>query len=92
MVMPDKKAKDFKGTFRRLMGYFKPFTVTFIIVVVLAIVSCAFNVFAPKVMGEITTELSKPLLGGGTINMMHIIKIIFILLGMYILCSAFAYL
>ena len=90
MMMAGSKAKDFKGSFRRLMSYLKPFYGTFVIVLILAIASCVFNVLSPKILGKITTELSK-IFTGGTVNMQYIVQIILILIGLYFLCSFFNY-
>lgn len=89
-VMPGRKAKDFKGSLRRLMGYLKPFYGTFILVIILAILSCVFNVISPKIMGNITTELSKVMFGG-KISLTYILQIILVLVMLYILSSAFTY-
>lgn len=90
MMIPGTKAKDFKGSFRRLLGYLRPFYGTFLAVLILAIASCVFNVLSPKILGKITTELSK-IFTGGTVDMQYIVWIILILVGMYFLCSFFNY-
>ena len=60
------KIKDLKGTTTRLLGYLKPFKILVIIVVICAILSTMFTVFAPKVVGNVTTELFE-----GTMAMMN---------------------
>ncbi len=90
MMMPGGKAKNFKGSFRRLLQYLKPFYGTFLVVLLLAIASCAFNVLSPKILGKITTELSH-LFTGGTVDMGYIGQIIVLLIGLYFLCSLFQY-
>lgn len=47
--MPVQKAKDFKGTLKRLLGYLKPFKANLIIVIVFAIISTAFTVYSPQI-------------------------------------------
>ena len=58
MGMPVEKAKDFKGTLMRLVGYLAPQKLRFLIVGILAIVSTVFSIFGPKVLGKATTKLT----------------------------------
>jgi ATP-binding cassette, subfamily B, multidrug efflux pump len=55
--MPVQKAKDFKGTLKRLLGYLKPFKANLIIVIVFAIISTAFTVYAPQITKKAMNEL-----------------------------------
>lgn len=52
LARPVEKAKDFKGTLFRLVGYLKPQKMKFFAVGILAIVSTAFSIFGPKVLGK----------------------------------------
>jgi ATP-binding cassette, subfamily B, multidrug efflux pump len=54
---PVEKAKNFKGTFIRLLKYLKPQKVKLIIVFVFAILSTVFNIFGPKTLGKATTKI-----------------------------------
>lgn len=58
MGRPTEKAKDFKGTLKRLVGYLAPQKFRFMIVLVLAIVSTIFTIFGPKLLGKATTKLA----------------------------------
>jgi ATP-binding cassette subfamily B protein len=49
---PIQKAKDFKGTLKRLLKYLKPHTLNLIIVLVFAIASTSFTIAAPKIMSK----------------------------------------
>lgn len=60
---PVQKAKDVKGTLKRLLIYFKPYSVKFIIVFVFAILSTIFNIVSPKIMGNATTKLFEGIYG-----------------------------
>ena len=51
------KAKDFKGTMRRLGGLVKPERLRIGLVVALAVVSVAFAVIGPKILGNATNIL-----------------------------------
>ncbi|MEI6101678.1 MAG: ABC transporter ATP-binding protein [Eubacteriales bacterium] len=57
MGRPVEKAKNFRGTLRRLMKYLLEFKVTFIAVFILAIGSTAFSIIGPKILGYATTKL-----------------------------------
>ena len=52
MGLPPAKAKDFGGTFRRLVGHLRPDAPRIVLVVVLAVVSVAFAVVGPKLLGD----------------------------------------
>ena len=54
---PVEKAKDFKGTLRRLLGYLKPEMFKFILVFIFAILSTIFSIVGPKILGKATTSL-----------------------------------
>lgn len=59
MSRPAEKAKDFKGTLVRLIGYLAPQKMRFIIVGILAVVSTIFSIFGPKILGKATTKLAE---------------------------------
>ncbi|HAR40212.1 MAG TPA: multidrug ABC transporter ATP-binding protein, partial [Coprothermobacter sp.] len=58
-MMPGEKPKDFSGTVKRLLAYFKPEMIGLIIVVILTITSVVFTVYAPRILGNATNELFK---------------------------------
>lgn len=97
MGMPVEKAKDFKGTLKRLMTYMRPFRVQLGSVVLMAILSTVFAIVSPKVMGEATTVLFEGIMGkmngipGAAIDFDAIGKIILYLLGLYLLSALFSY-
>lgn len=62
MGMPVQKAKDFKGTLKRLIAYLMPQKLRFAAVFVLAILSTAFTIIGPKIMGHATTKLADGIL------------------------------
>ena len=57
MGRPVEKAKDFKGTLRRLLRYFLPEKVLLSVVFVAAIFGTIFNIVGPKILGLATTKL-----------------------------------
>lgn len=97
MGMPAEKAKDFKGTIRRLMKYLKPYRFRFFLVLVTAILSTVFNIISPKVMGKATTELFEGVMmkykgvPGAGIDFDYILGIITVLVGLYIVSAVFGY-
>ncbi|AEE97363.1 ABC transporter ATP-binding protein [Mahella australiensis] len=56
-MMPAEKAKDFKGTLKRLINYLKPQAFKILLVIIFTIVSVAFTISAPKILGQATNEL-----------------------------------
>lgn len=57
MGRPVEKAKDFRGSLRRLLLYFLPEKTRLIIVLVAAIFGTVFNIVGPKILGLATTKL-----------------------------------
>lgn len=95
--MPGEKAKDFKGTFRRLTRYLKPHTGKLLIVLIAAILSTIFSIVSPKILGDATTILFKGFMAkmqgvpGAGIDFDAIRTIMLWLAGLYLLSSLFAY-
>lgn len=65
MGRPAEKAKDFKGTMKRLVKYLMPRKINLIAVFVTAIISTIFNIVSPKIMGKATTKLFEGLMAKG---------------------------
>lgn len=88
---PVEKAKDFKGTMKKILSYMSSYRPALIVVVIFAVASTVFNVVGPKILSRATTELFNGLmskLSGSTgIDFAKIGKILLILLCIY-LCSA----
>ena len=97
MMMAGKKAKDFKGTLRRLIGYLKPRQNQLIAVFFAAILSTVFMIVGPKIMGNAITELFEGAYGKFTgvpdaaINFDTIAKLLLLLAGLYVISSLFSY-
>ena len=51
------KAKDFKGTLKKLVKLLRPYWFAIILVFIFAIASTVFMVVGPKILGEATTVL-----------------------------------
>lgn len=54
---PGEKAKDFKGTVRKLISYLKPYHWQILVVFIFAIASTIFAIASPKILGEATNQL-----------------------------------
>lgn len=54
---PVEKAKNFKGTLKRLISYLKPHKINLIIVLIFAIASTTFTIAAPKVTSKAMNKL-----------------------------------
>ncbi|MGG0846360.1 ABC transporter ATP-binding protein [Peribacillus simplex] len=97
MMMMGQKAKDFKGTLRRLLAYLKPRRNKLISVFFAAIMSTIFMIVGPKIMGNAITELFEGAYGkfqgipGSAINFDKIGQILLLLAGLYALSSLFNY-
>lgn len=95
--MPPQKAKDFKGTFRRLVSYLKPRRKKLAAVFLVAILSTVFTIVGPKIMGMAITELFEGAYGqlqgvpGGGIDFGVIGQILAVLAGLYLFSSLFSY-
>ena len=57
MMRRGEKAKDFKGTIKKLIKYLSPYTKAFIAVFILAIASTTFSIIGPKILGNITNQI-----------------------------------
>jgi ATP-binding cassette subfamily B multidrug efflux pump len=95
--MPAEKAKNFKGTFNRLVGYLKPYRFKLIAVFLTAILSTVFSILSPKIMGKATTKLFEGIMAkakgvpGAEVDFHYIWQIVLILIGLYVLSAAFGY-
>ena len=89
--MSTEKAKDFKGTMKKLMGYLAQYKIGLLLVVIFAIGSTIFNIAGPKILGKATTELFHGLISkvsdGSGIDFDKIAKILIGLMCLYV-CSA----
>lgn len=54
---PVEKAKDFKGSLKRLIRYLKPHKINLIIVLIFAILSTTFTIAAPKITAQAMNKL-----------------------------------
>ena len=90
-----EKAKDFKGTTKKLIRYLVPYKFTFLFGLLAAILSVIISVIGPKIVGNIITDVAQGFMAKvmqtGDIDFDKILKTIMILLGVYSLSMAFEY-
>ena len=65
---PVQKAKNFKGTSRRLLRYLRPQVPKLVIVFCFAVASTVFTVKAPKIIGDATNLLTDGFIAKSTAN------------------------
>lgn len=95
-MMKGDKARDFKGTMKKLIAYLGPHKLATVIVIILSIVSTVFSIFGPKILGQATTKLFEGVMGqitgtGSGIDFNAIGQILLTVLGLYILSAVLSY-
>lgn len=95
------KAKNFSGTFKRLILYLKPQQTKLLIVFLFAILSTTFNIVGPKILGLATTRLFDGIASKfiayrlhktvPAIDFVYIGNIVLLLIGLYIISAVFSY-
>lgn len=90
-----EKAKDFKGTIKKLSKYLSVYKIGLIFVLLFAIGSTIFNIVGPKILGKATTEIFTGLVGkvsgGAGINFEKIAEILIFLMCLYVLSAVFSF-
>lgn len=83
---PDK-AKDFKGTLKKILNYTKKYRIAIIVVMIFAILSTIFSIIGPNILGNVTTEIFNGLVRKvtrqGGMDFDFIKKTLLLLLGLY---------
>jgi ATP-binding cassette subfamily B protein len=85
--MMGAKARDFKGAMRQLASYLRPYRGAIVFVWVLALLSTAFTIAGPSVMGRVTDEVVDGLARRGAVDFDRIGRILLLLLGLYLVSS-----
>lgn len=90
-----EKAKDFKGTTKKLIkDYLAKYKIALTIVILFAIGSTIFSIVGPKILGNATTEIFNGIVsklsGGSGINFGKIANILLTLLTLYIISAIFS--
>lgn len=96
MPGPVEKAKDFKGTFRKLLAYLGGYRSAIALVILFAVCSTVFAILGPKILGQATTELFNGIMSriAGSpegVNFGAIANILLWLIGLYLLSALFQF-
>ena len=90
-----EKAKDFKGTMKKLWVYINEYKIGLLFVIIFAIGSTVFSIVGPKILGKATTEIFNGLVGkisgGSGIDFEKIAKILIGLLCLYATSALFSF-
>jgi len=89
-----EKAKDFKGTLKKLIKYIGSYNVAIVAVIVFAIGSTVFSIAGPKILGQATTEIftgfTSKFTGGAGIDFDKIAGILIFLICLYVISAVFS--
>ncbi|KAA9019923.1 ABC transporter ATP-binding protein [Niallia endozanthoxylica] len=97
MGAPVQKAKDFKGTLKRLIRYLAPYRFNLLAVFIASILSTVFSILGPKILGMATTKIFEGLMEkfnnipGAGIDFDYLFRILGLLAGLYLFSSLFAW-
>lgn len=88
-MMKGEKARDLKGTTRKLLQYLGAYKIGIVIVILFAVASTAFSIVGPKLLGKATTKLFEGVMGeiAGTstgIDFAYIGQILLLTLALYL--------
>ena len=92
---PVQKARDFKGSLRKLIAYLAPHKIPLLVAIILAIGSTIFMIVGPKILGKATTKLFEgvmaQLAGTGAIDFSAIGQILLTVLILYLISTVLSY-
>ncbi|MGB7606391.1 MAG: ABC transporter ATP-binding protein [Lutisporaceae bacterium] len=96
MMRGGEKARNFKGTMKKLIKHLSVYKISIIIVFIFAAASAIFSIVGPKILGNATTKLFEGVMGkiadtGIGIDFDYIGGIMLTLLGLYLLSALFSY-
>ena len=95
-MMPGEKAKDFKGSLKKLARYLSAYKISLFFVLIFAVASTVFMIVGPKILGNATTALFEGVMNliadnGKGIDFDYIGQILLLLLGLYVIAALFSY-
>ena len=89
------KAKNFKGSMKKLFNYLFKYKFSVILVILFAIGSTAFSIIGPKILVNATTEIFNGIMsklsGGSGIDFTKISRILITLLVIYLISAVFSF-
>lgn len=94
-MMRGEKAKDFKGTIKKLIHYMGKYKIRLLCMFIFAVGGTTFNIIGPRILGNATTELFNGLVskigGTGGIDFGAIAGILSMALGLYVLSALMSF-
>ena len=94
-MRPGEKAKDFKGTIKKLVRYMSIYKIQMLFVLIFAVGGTIFNILGPKILGKATTEIFNGLVsrvsGTGGMDFEKIGRILLLTLGLYGVSAVFSF-
>ncbi|HZK34678.1 MAG TPA: ABC transporter ATP-binding protein [Bacillota bacterium] len=95
-MMSGEKAKDFKGSMKRLLSYLSPYKFPIIIVLLCAILATVFTIVGPRILAQAIDELFSGLMRTITGNQEGVRfgaigNVLLMLLGLYVVSAVFSY-
>ncbi|MDO4283960.1 MAG: ABC transporter ATP-binding protein [Eubacteriales bacterium] len=96
-VVPGEKAKDFRGSSRKLIEYLKPYHLALVFIMVFAACSTVFSIVGPRILAKATDELVRGvtrMMAGeeGGIRFDYIGRILLLLMALYGVSALFSFL
>lgn len=96
MMMGGEKARDFKGTMKKLLSYLSVYKISIIVVILFAAASAVFSIVGPKILGKVITKLFEGIMNkisgvGYGIDFNYIGRIILLLVALYAISALFSY-
>ena len=90
-----EKAKDFKGTMKKLLSYLGKYKIGMIIAILFSIAGTVFSIVGPKILGKATTKIFEGLMSkisgdGAGIDFEAIGKILLALIALYVVSLIFS--
>ncbi|WP_291243635.1 ABC transporter ATP-binding protein [Fournierella sp.] len=90
-----EKAKDFKGTMKKLLAYMRRYLPSIVLALLCAVGGTVFSIFGPKILGQATTKLFEGVIamltGTGGIDFAAIGQILLFLAGLYLFSALLSY-
>jgi ATP-binding cassette subfamily B multidrug efflux pump len=96
--MPTQKAKNFKATLNRLLGYLRPHRAGLVVIILAGAIGTVFSVLGPKILGMATTKIFEGFVAkargvpGAAVDFGYVGGILLGLIGLYIVGNGFQYL
>ena len=95
-MMRGEKARDFRGTMRKLIQYLGSYRIAILFALLVAVGSTVFAIVGPKILGKATTRLFEGVVAqiagtGSGIDFSYIGQILLTVLALYLASTLFGY-